>query len=129
MNGPTAEILWEPSAELVERSRLTEFIRWLQAERDLRFDGYEELWRWSVDDLDAFWSSLWDFFGVQADGDPRPVLASREMPGAKWFPNTSLNYEHVFAGKEDSRPRSSTPSELRELGGLSWASCASRSPP
>ncbi len=41
---------------------------------------------------------------MQADGDPSPVLASREMPGAKWFPDTSLNYaEHVFAGNDDER--------------------------
>ena len=31
------------------------------------------------------------------------MLASREMPGAEWFPGTSLNYaEHVFAGKDDA---------------------------
>jgi len=115
------ELLWEPSAELVERSRLTEFMRWLEAERGLAFDGYQELWQWSVDDLDGFWSAIWEFFGVQADGDPSPVLASREMPGARWFPNTSLNYaEHVFAGKDDEEVAILHASELRELGELRW---------
>jgi acetoacetyl-CoA synthetase len=116
------ETLWEPSAELVERARLTEYMHWLEAERGLRLDGYEELWRWSVDDLDGFWRSIWDFFDVQADGDPSPVLASREMPGARWFPNTSLNYaEHVFAGKDDAEAAILHASELRELEELSWA--------
>jgi acetoacetyl-CoA synthetase len=115
------EKLWEPPAELVERSRMTEFMRWLEAERGLRFEGYEELWRWSVTDLEAFWASIWDFFEVQADGGYDRVLASREMPGAEWFAGTILNYaEHVFAGKDDAEPAILHASELRELGELSW---------
>ena len=121
MNVGSGELLWEPSAELVERSRLTEFERWLQRERGLSFDGYAELWQWSVDDLDGFWSAIWEFFEVQADGDPSPVLSSRGMPGAEWFPGTSLNYaEHVFAGRDDDETAILHASELRELGELSW---------
>ena len=121
MSPSEAELLWEPSAKLVERARLTEYMRWLEAERGLRFDGYDDLWRWSVDDLDGFWGSIWDFFGVQADGDRSTVLASRDMPGARWFPDTSLNYaEHVFAGTDDAETAILHASELRELDELSW---------
>jgi acetoacetyl-CoA synthetase len=115
------EQLWAPSREQVERARLTEFIGWLQAERGLDFDDYDALWQWSVDDLDGFWAALWDFFEVQADGDRSTVLASREMPGARWFPDTQLNYaEHVFAGKDDAETAILHASELRELDELSW---------
>lgn len=121
MNATAGELLWEPSAEMVERSRLTEFMRWLERERGLRFDGYAELWQWSVDELDAFWDAIWDFFGVQADGERGAVLGSREMPGAEWFPGTRLNYaEHVFAGKDEGETAILHASELRELGELSW---------
>jgi acetoacetyl-CoA synthetase len=116
-----AEKLWDPPAGVIENARLTEYMRWLEAERGLRFADYDELWRWSVDDLEGFWSSIWDFFEVRADGDPAPALASREMPGARWFPNTSLNYaEHVFAGKDDADTAILHASELRELSELSW---------
>jgi len=115
------EKLWDPPAELVERSRLTEFMRWLETERGLRFSGYEKLWRWSVTDLEAFWASIWDFFEVQADGGYDRVLAGRAMPGAEWFAGTSLNYaEHVFAGKDDAEPAVLHASELRGLDELSW---------
>jgi acetoacetyl-CoA synthetase len=121
VDAPTPETLWEPSAEVVERSRLTEFMRRLEAERGLRFEDYEALWRWSVDDLEAFWAAIWDFFGVQADGDPGTVLTSHEMPGARWFPDTSLNYaEHVFAGKDDDQVAILHSSELRPLAELRW---------
>jgi acetoacetyl-CoA synthetase len=115
------EKLWEPAAELVERARMTEYMRWLAAERGLDFDGYHELWRWSVTDLEGFWSSIWDFFEVQADGGYEGVLSGHQMPGAEWFAGTRLNYaEHAFAGKDDDEPAILHASELRELGELSW---------
>jgi acetoacetyl-CoA synthetase len=121
VNATDGELLWEPSAELVERSRLTEFTRWLERERGLSFHGYAELWQWSVDDLDGFWSAIWEFFDVQADGSPSPVLASRQMPGARWFPGARLNYaEHVFAGKDDGEVAILHASELRDLDELTW---------
>ena len=110
-----------PSPRLVERSRLTEYMRWLEAERGLRFDDYQALWQWSVDDLDSFWASIWDFFEVVSENGYQTVLASREMPGAEWFPGARLNYaEHVFRGKDDSAVAIVHASELRELEELTW---------
>jgi acetoacetyl-CoA synthetase len=128
VSAPTApEPLWQPPAALLERARLTEFMRWLEAERGLRFDDYDALWQWSVDDLDGFWGAIWDFFAVQAEGDRSTVLAAREMPGARWFPDTNLNYaEHVFAGKDDAETAILHASELRELEELSWGELRSQ---
>jgi len=115
------EKLWDPPAELVERSRLREYMGWLSTERGLDFGTYDELWRWSVSDLEGFWSSIWEFFDVQADGEIERALSSREMPGAQWFTGASLNYaEHVFAGKDDAETAILHASELRELDELSW---------
>ena len=66
------------------------------------FTEYGELWQWSVDDLDGFWSSMWDHFGIAADGAPAPVRVGDEMPGVSWFPNVSLNYaEHALRAIAD----------------------------
>lgn len=40
---------------------MTAFIDWLARERNLHFDGYDALWRWSVNELDAFWGAVWDY--------------------------------------------------------------------
>ncbi len=106
----------------IERSQMTAYMRWLAAERDLDFSGdYHRLWQWSVDDLDAFWRSIWDYFGVAASHPPTSTLASREMPGAGWFPDTALNYaEHLFRGRDDSALAIQHASELRELSSLTW---------
>ena len=117
----TPPILWEPSAELVENARLTEYRRWLAAERGVELDGYEALWRWSVEDLEAFWRSIWDYFGVRSSHPPGDVLADRTMPGATWFPGTQVNYaEHVLSGKPDDRVAILHQSELRPLSEMTW---------
>ena len=116
------EILWKPSAAQIEATRLVAFQRWLAMERGLQFDDYQALWQWSIDDIEGFWQSVWDFFGVQADGSCSPVLASTAMPGANWFPNARLNYaEHVFRNAVDSRPALIARAEGESLREVSWA--------
>ncbi len=115
-----AEKLWEPSAERVERSQMTRYMRWLADNRTVNFDDYDELWRWSVDELEDFWASIWDYFDVQATPYER-VLSSREMPGARWFEGAELNYaEHLFRDKEDGEVAVRHASELRPLDALTW---------
>jgi acetoacetyl-CoA synthetase len=121
------ELLWEPPTDLVERSRMRGYMDWLATERGLRFDDYDSLWQWSVSDLDAFWSSIWDFFEVEADGGYDAVLDSHEMPGANWFSGTALNYaEHVFRGKDYSEVAVLHASELRDLDDLTWGELRSQ---
>ncbi len=93
-------LLWEPDARRVESSRLRHFIGWLSRERGLVFDSYEDLWRWSVGDVEAFWPALIDYFGVAVGGSRSPVL-SGAMPDAHWFPNATLNYaEHLLRRRD-----------------------------
>jgi acetoacetyl-CoA synthetase len=117
----TPEILWEPTAAAVEHSNLTAYTDWLRAERGVDVTTYPEVWQWSVDDLEAFWNSIFDYFDVQYDGERGPALASREMPGAGWFPGVRLNYaERAFAGKDDEAVAILHASELRELEEITW---------
>ncbi len=95
-------ILWRPSAEQVEACNLTRYVRWLEDERGLRFSGYDELWRWSVADLEGFWGSIAEHFTVRFHTPPERALGSRSMPGARWFPGATLNYaEHALASAGD----------------------------
>ncbi|MBM0237422.1 acetoacetate--CoA ligase [Micromonospora sp. ATA32] len=84
--------LWKPTADEVSRTRMREFTDWLKRERGLSFRGYEALWEWSVNDLDGFWSAVWQFFGLDAVSGYDAVLGSRDMPGAEWFPGATLNF-------------------------------------
>jgi acetoacetyl-CoA synthetase len=106
-------LLWEPPAGMVERAVMTRFMR------GRGIEGYDALWRWSVEDLEGFWASIWDFFGVEGGYDR--VLASDRMPGAEWFPGARVNYaEHLFRGKADDAVAIVHASELRELSEITW---------
>ena len=67
---------------------------WLRDERGLSFATYNDLWRWSVTELDAFWQSIWDYFDFQSPTPHTAVLANNVMPGAKWFTGAQTNYAH-----------------------------------
>jgi acetoacetyl-CoA synthetase len=95
------DILWSPPPDVRERTELGRYMNWLRDERGRDFASYDELWRWSVDDLEGFWASLWDFFGIGAPYER--VLSERAMPGARWFEGARLNYaEHLLTGGDDA---------------------------
>lgn len=109
------ETIWEPSPEDIERAGITRYLRWLERERGWHFDGYQDLWRWSVRDLEGFWASIWDHLGVRASAPYERVLAKRDMPGAVWFPGAELSYaEHALARRDDG-PAIIARSETRGL--------------
>src|SRR5215211_7125921 len=83
------------------------------------FSDYHELWRWSVDDLEGFWGSLWDWFEVS--GSYERVLGRREMPDAEWFPGAELSYaEHVFRLARPGETAIVHVSESRPLAEIGW---------
>jgi acetoacetyl-CoA synthetase len=114
------ELLWTPSEERIERSCLARYQRWLGDTRGRSFDDYQALWQWSVDELEEFWATIVEFFGVELHGRDQ-VLADASMPGAEWFPGARCNYAHsAFAGKSDDEVAIRHASELRELGSWTW---------
>jgi acetoacetyl-CoA synthetase len=81
-------VLWEPSPELAAETHLARFTARVLGRRA----PYDELWRWSTDDLEGFWAAVWDDAGVIASQPYSAVLEDPAMPGAVWFPGARLNY-------------------------------------
>ncbi len=97
------EILWEPPGDLRQSTQIGRFMEFAEHRCHQQFAGYDDLWRWSVQDLEGFWGSIWEFFELRAHAPYERVLASREMPGAVWFPGVRLNYaEHLVGRDEDT---------------------------
>jgi acetoacetyl-CoA synthetase len=94
------EVLWEPPSDLRQSTQIGRFMEFAEHRCGQRFAGYDDLWRWSVQDLEGFWGSIWDFFELRAHTPFERVLASREMPGAVWFPGARLNYAEHLVGRD-----------------------------
>ncbi|HET7310576.1 MAG TPA: acetoacetate--CoA ligase [Mycobacteriales bacterium] len=91
------ELLWTPSAKWRENARVTHLMQWLAANRAHTFTTYDELWRWSVDDLEGFWSGIAEWLRIRWQQPSQRALGDAAMPGAEWFPGGRLNYaEHVL---------------------------------
>jgi acetoacetyl-CoA synthetase len=102
-------------------------MRWASERHGLDLHSYDDLWRWSVNDLEAFWSGIWEYCGVRSSQPYERVLDSRRMPGARWFAGAQLNYaENMLTrnregGRDPDQVAILHTSELRELDSLTWA--------
>ncbi len=100
MSSPEPERpLWTPGVEQREHAEMARFMRWAGERSGRTFADYDELWRWSVDELEDFWAGVWEFCGVRSSTPYERVLHSHEMPGARWFEGSQLNYaENMITG-------------------------------
>ncbi|MFI9510501.1 acetoacetate--CoA ligase [Nocardia sp. NPDC052566] len=111
---------WVPTEADIAQARVTDFAKFVEARTGVVAPDYRTLWQWSVDDLAGFWHAIWDYFELgEIAGE---VLASAEMPGARWFPGTKLNYaDQVVRQARTDRPAIVHAREDGSLRELSWA--------
>jgi acetoacetyl-CoA synthetase len=134
MSALVPEVLWRPAPQQAAASGIAEFTRYVRDRRGVSITGadYAALHAWSVRDLAGFWSAVAEFTGVRFHQAPTAVLGAERMPGAEWFPGSTLNYaEHVLSpgpgqgdgdvavvfAREDGLERQVTRAELRDLVG------------
>jgi acetoacetyl-CoA synthetase len=118
------QLLWQPSPEQIQHTRLAHYLKWLRHERGRNFVDYHGLWQWSVNDLEGFWQSIWDHFQVQASSPYHAVLGDRVMPGAQWFPGARLNIAEHILRHEQAGDALLYLNETSALQGLPWSDFA-----
>jgi len=123
---PRPDPLWRPTPDFAQRTEVALFMRWLAATRDLRFEDYDGLWRWSIEDPEAFWGALWQYLEVDSERAPEAVLTDARMPGATWFPGARINYaRHVLRHRgRGAAPAIIARSEARGDHEVSWDTLA-----
>lgn len=115
-------LLWTPSGPFKQRTNMMAFMRWLDTKRGLQFEAYDDLWRWSVSDVATFWGAFADYAKVQFRTEPLGVLGRREMPGAEWFPGSSINFaEEVFRDRSPEGTALHAAAEGRDLKAVTWS--------
>lgn len=113
--------LWTPSSQRVNDALITAFEAWLAREHGLKFDGYESLWQWSVNEPETFWSAILAFFEVPFDTPPTRMRTSDQMPDAGWFPGARLNFtQQVRRHRGLGTPALVYDSEAAGQGEVSW---------
>lgn len=116
------KLLWEPSQQLQQQSNMIQFMKWLKDIRGYNFQTYEELWNWSVTDIEGFWTAIWQFFNIQSSAPYDEVLSQRKMPGVRWFRGANLNFaKHLFQYEKAEKAAIIYQTEIRPQGELTWS--------
>ena len=98
-----SDILWQPSAERIGKTRIDAFRHFINQRHDLALDDYPSLHQWSIDQRQDFWQAIVDFFEVRFEHPPECVLREgQQMPSAEWFPGATLNFaEHLLKRRDN----------------------------
>jgi acetoacetyl-CoA synthetase len=94
---------WTPSEERARATNIHAFMQRINDKHSLHLSTYEELWSWSVDNLELFWAEMWDEAGIVASrGYDRVIDNPAKMPGARWFEGAELNFaENLLRFRDD----------------------------
>jgi acetoacetyl-CoA synthetase len=98
------DTLWSPAAARIEKSALRAYLNWLEEREGRPFPDHDALWAWSVQDLDRFWVSVVDYYGVDFSAPWTQVRTADPMPHTRWFTGARLNWaQHALRkGADDA---------------------------
>ncbi len=93
--------LWQPSPERIVNATISRFIAEANRRHGLKLRSYDALYDWSLQDMPAFWELLWDQAGVIGEKSGETLVRPTMMPGAKFFPESRLNYAENMLRRSD----------------------------
>ncbi|MEM7429917.1 MAG: AMP-binding protein, partial [Pseudomonadota bacterium] len=95
--------LWTPSLERKQGTIMSAFASFVNERRGLALEEFDALHAYSVDQQEDFWTDVWDFCGVKAETrGERVIVDGDKMPGARYFPDSRLNYaENMLQRRDD----------------------------
>jgi acetoacetyl-CoA synthetase len=112
------DVLWRPDDQRIRDAALTRFAEVIGRPGAT----YEQLWRWSVSDLEQFWAQAARFLGIRWHAAPSAVLGARGMPGTRWFPGGRLSFaEQVLADRDPDAVAVRFRSEAADDGAWTWS--------
>jgi acetoacetyl-CoA synthetase len=122
------QLLWTPSEEFANNSNVGKYIAWLKEKGIVDVADYQALWQWSVDHVEDFWASLWDYFEILSDTPYSKVVDSLEMgPGRRWFIDSRVNVaEHILRNEREGAEALYHLSEIRPQAEMSWTQLGSQ---
>ncbi|MGE5194185.1 MAG: acetoacetate--CoA ligase [Deltaproteobacteria bacterium] len=98
------ELMWQPSAERIEKANVTAFLRNVRERGRPDVVDYPALYRWSIEESADFWQAVWEFCGIIASRPAdKVVVGFDKMPGARWFPGARLNFAENLLRFRDER--------------------------
>lgn len=113
------EVMWAPTPESIGQTNIHAYAQWVKNKYGVDVDDYNDMWKWSVNNIEDFWASIWEYFELGGDYDQ--VLAENKMPGAEWFTGAKLNLAaHIISRGADDDVAIVTTGEQGDYSELTW---------
>lgn len=122
------QLLWTPGPGRIADSNVHHYLDWLRIHGVADLSDYQALWEWSVEDIDRFWASLWQYFEIVSTTPYQSVRSSKRFdPDCRWFTGAEVNYaEHILRNADSERVAFYHSSETRPLQSTTWRELASQ---
>ncbi len=111
------KFLWEPSGKRKKESILEDFSKFINFKSNYNF---KNLWKWSVDHPDEFWSKFWDYSKIIGDKGKEVIRYNNIFYKTKFFSDSKLNYTENILKKRSSEIAISFLSEKGFEEEISW---------
>lgn len=85
-------LLWSPSPERMEAALIDDFMQFAEDRSGHNLKTYPELYQWSIENTELFWSAMWDFANVIGEKGLRILVNGEDIERAEWFPDAQLNF-------------------------------------
>ena len=95
MNKP----LWQPSEKLKDNSLLRDFCKFINFKSS---NNFKEIWQWSIDNPDEFWSKFWDYSKIIGDKGSEIIKKNKVFNKTKFFSDSKLNYAENILRKKSN---------------------------
>jgi acetoacetyl-CoA synthetase len=111
------KFLWKPSSKKKEESLLEDFSKFINLKSNYNF---KNLWKWSVDHPEEFWSKFWDYSKIIGDKGKEIIKYNKIFNKTKFFHDSKLNYAENILKKKSSDLAISFLSEKGFEEEISW---------
>ena len=111
------KLLWKPSKTRKKESLLDDFSKFINFKSNYNF---KNLWKWSVDHPEEFWSSFWDYSKIIGDKGKEIIKYDKTFNKTKFFLDSKLNYAENILKKRTSQIAISFLSEKGFEEEISW---------
>ena len=102
LDRPLERPVWQPRPNQIATSNLSKFISYLAKSSKGQFKTYQELYDWSVEEIESFWSALWDFAEIIGSKGANILINGDDIEKAVWFPEAKLNFaENLLRERSD----------------------------
>ena len=115
------EPIWSPGPVRRQTANIRRFIDLARSELDPGIFDYRDLYHYSLQNPAEFWRAVWDFCGITGSPGTAVVENPGLMPGARWFPESRLNFAENLLRHRDDRPALVFASETAERSEYTFA--------